>query len=76
MRHWWFTLLVVMGCGAAVDDEPAAEEQAEPAAEVVEPAERVIPTCPSSQPQSPELCQQLRYGDRGYCNAWVDCAPL
>jgi hypothetical protein len=37
---------------------------------------REIPLCDGSPEPGPDLCQELRYGDRGYCNRWVSCDSL
>lgn len=69
-------MMVLMGCGAcggeAPEPEPVGAEEPAPAAPAV-PAERVIPLCDGSLAQAPELCQELRYGTRGYCNFWHAC---
>ena len=64
-------LCVLLACGGGAEDGPLPDEpvDAAPAA----PEEPVIPLCEGSPAQTPELCQELRYGIRGYCNFWHAC---
>lgn len=66
-----FLLLLACGGAAGEGDEPVdAMVEAAPDA----PAETVVPLCEGSAEQTPALCQELRYGLRGYCNYWHECA--
>jgi hypothetical protein len=70
MKMLMSLLLLTLACGGATDEtedaSPVGEEDAAP-------EERVIPLCEGSPEQTPGLCQELRYGQRGYCNYWHEC---
>jgi hypothetical protein len=70
-------LLLVLGCGAAADEGDDVPVEAEPAAtQEAEPERRATPLCEGEDAPVAGECQKLVYGDRGYCNRWVDCASL
>jgi len=55
---------MLLACGGTVSKQDADAGRAQT---------RTIPLCVGSPPESHSLCQSLRYGDKGYCNAWVAC---
>ena len=72
MKRELLIVLLALACGAEAD-EAVLVEQAAPAAAEERPE---VPLCEGSPEPAEGLCQSLRYGDRGYCNRWVDCASL
>lgn len=68
---------LLTGCGGAASDTDAPADATDATPDAAAPAQtsqkRVIPLCEGSPAESPELCQELRYGDHGYCNAWGAC---
>ena len=63
--------VLLCACGAEADEPSADEPQETPATQTGRRPE--IPLCEGSPPASPDLCQSLRYGDRGHCNFWREC---